>query len=108
MLKRSPDHAGTELLRSSLRFVLPLLAFCFFQFTQAPRVRAQTTTQAQLKASEVTTLALGTPIEREISGGEKQSYSIDLKERQLFRIMLSQKSIRVGLDLRLPDGQLVS
>jgi CHAT domain-containing protein len=109
MFGQTLGHAETRVsLRLSLRFSLLLLASFSFQSFYAPRIRAQTTDQATPKASEVTTLELGQPIEHEISGNEKQSYSIDFKERQFFRIELSQESIRVGLDLRLPDGQLIS
>lgn len=45
---------------------------------------------------------------REIAGGEKQSYSIDLKAQQQFRLNVRQTNIKVGIGLQLPDGQLIT
>jgi CHAT domain-containing protein len=43
---------------------------------------------------------------REIAGSEKQSYSIDLKERDFLRVKVSQTSTKVGINLQLPDGEV--
>jgi CHAT domain-containing protein len=67
-------------------------------------IRAQTTSGG---ASEVVAPETGKALSREIAGGEKQSYSVDLKERDFLRVRVTQTNTKVGINLQLPDGEVV-
>jgi CHAT domain-containing protein/Tfp pilus assembly protein PilF len=57
---------------------------------------------------EVTTLELGKPIEREISGGQKHLYQIPLSEGQHMTVVLRKMDVNVSVRLRLPGGEIHS
>jgi tetratricopeptide (TPR) repeat protein len=107
MFRRTIDHAGTRKSpRSSRQVFLLLLASLAVQFAQAASVRAQTDKEQQ-NTSEVTTLEVDKPIERELRGGEKHAYPISLSEGQCIKLEVRSKGIDLGLDLQLPDGKLI-
>jgi len=50
---------------------------------------------------------LGKPIEHEIRGGERQTYAISLVAGQYLKVVVKATNINLGVELRLPDGELV-
>jgi CHAT domain-containing protein/Tfp pilus assembly protein PilF len=109
MFGQTLGHAETRTsLRSRLRFSFLLLASFSLQFSHAPGVRAQSPAQATLNPSEVTTLELGKPIEREISGEQKQTYQLALTEGQYTNIIVEQRGIDVSVRLFGLDGKLIA
>src|SRR5216684_2917488 len=57
------------------------------------------------KTSELTLLELGKPIDREMKGGETQSYRIELAKDQYLHAVVDQRGIDVALTLVGPNGQ---
>ena len=49
-------------------------------------------------------LALNSPIERELSGGQTHAYGVELKSSQIARVIVEQKGIDVTLSISGPDG----
>ena len=73
-------------------------------YHQSPIQRQNTTPDS---TQEVTTLKLGEPIEREITGGQKHIYQFALTEGQYIRVEVRQLSIEVGMLLHLTDGKTI-
>ena len=108
MFGRTIDYAGTRIsLRSSLRLFLLLLASLAVQFAQAASVPAQADKEQQ-STSEVTTLELGKPVERELSGGQKHVYQLALTEGQYANITVEQRGVDVAARLFGVDGKLIA
>ncbi len=108
MFGRTIDHAGTRISRrSSLRFVLLLLAPLSIQFAHAPNVRAQTDKE-QPNTSEITTLESGKHVERELSSGQKHTYQLALTEGQYANLTVEQRGIDVAVQLLGLDGRLIT
>jgi CHAT domain-containing protein/Tfp pilus assembly protein PilF len=59
-------------------------------------------------AQEIVTLESGKPVEREISGGQKQIYQLTLTGGQYALITVEQRSIDLTAHLFAADGQLVA
>jgi len=55
--------------------------------------------------SEVTTLKLGVPVERELAGGQSHNFQIDLAAGQYVRVVIVQRGIDVVLSVLGPDGK---
>ncbi|HLE62952.1 MAG TPA: CHAT domain-containing tetratricopeptide repeat protein [Pyrinomonadaceae bacterium] len=56
---------------------------------------------------ELTTLELGKPIERELTGGQKHSYQITLAAGQYVKVEIMQLGIEVGVSLLQPDDKTI-
>jgi len=54
-----------------------------------------------------TSLQLGTPIERKLSGGQTHSYTISLKKDQFVQLAVDQRDIDVVVRVFVPDGKLL-
>ena len=54
---------------------------------------------------EGTTLELGNPVERELSGGQKHIYHITVQEGHHVRVDIKPQGISLGVSLQLPDGK---
>jgi len=108
MFRRIIDQPRTrKALRSSLRPVLFLLASLAVQFAQTASVRAQAD-KKQPNTSQITTLEPGKPIEREISGGQTQSYQVTLSKDQFVDVIVQRRGIDVVEELFGPDGKLIA
>ena len=59
-------------------------------------------------AREVTTLELGKPVERELSGGQKHAYQIALSEGGYAKVTVDQRGVDVIARLFAADGQLIA
>ncbi|HWT03515.1 MAG TPA: CHAT domain-containing protein [Pyrinomonadaceae bacterium] len=107
------------LARSSLRLIPLLLLTPWVQFTHNPNARArslrlstaespspQQSAGAQ-NAQEVTPLELGQPVERELSGSQKQAYQVTLAKKQYANFIVEQRGIDVVVRLFGPDGKLI-
>ena len=57
---------------------------------------------------EITTLELGTPIERELAGGQEHDYQITLAEGQYAFVVVEQRGIDVVVQLLGPDGKSIT
>jgi len=68
-------------------------------------VNLASTCVAQDNATDVTPLAAGTTIEREISGGQTQSFLVGLRQGQFLRAVATSHDIDVAVMLYGPDGQ---
>jgi CHAT domain-containing protein/Flp pilus assembly protein TadD len=99
LVRRSPQL----ILRSFLLISVSFLT----QFAQSARVPGQTNNEDKRNTSEVATLELGKPIDREIRGGERQTYAISLVAGQYLKVVVKATNINLGVELRLPDGKLV-
>ena len=105
--------------RESLRLILLLIAPLCVQFALGPRAEAagrrpflalsvwQQSPPAQ-DTQEAPTLALGTLIERELSGGGKHVYQITLGEGQYASVIVEQRGIDVLVRALGPDGKLIA
>ncbi len=96
------EQQKTCLLRSSLvvrRIVFRAVFLAIFLFPQSGY--AQTT-------PEVTTLESGKPLEREIAGGQKHSYQIDLSVGQYFMATVEQRGVDVLARLFDGDGKPIA
>lgn len=67
--------------------------------TSPPDAAAQNTIEA-LK------LELGKSVERELTRGQKHSYSIPLLSGDYFKVVFKQQGISIGATLELPDGKV--
>lgn len=77
-------------------FISLLLLVCFF------------TNSIYSQTSEITTLELNKPIEREIKGGQKHLYQITLTENQYAKLIVEQRGIDVVVRTTEADGKLIS
>src|ERR1700730_2247216 len=59
-------------------------------------------------APEVTTLKLGTPIDRELTGGQKHSYQLSLAQGQYGSVTIDQMGIDIVAHLFAGDEQLLA
>jgi CHAT domain-containing protein len=103
------DHPSAKIsTRTGLRFVVLLLIAFEIQIayatTAAETQAIDDSPQAPLAA---TTLELGKPIEREIAGGQTQSYHITLLEDQFASISIRRSGIATIEQLFAPDGKPV-
>jgi CHAT domain-containing protein/Tfp pilus assembly protein PilF len=92
-----------------------LLLLLWTQFAHSPNAQAsgqlkslaESSTQQQSIAAqntqEITTLELGKPIERELSGGQKHSYEIALTKGQYIRVEIRPQGTDIGVSLQMPD-----
>jgi CHAT domain-containing protein len=62
----------------------------------------------QQDPQEVTSIGLGKPVENEISGGQVQSYRINLSAGQFVSVIVQQRGIDVIEKVFAPDGKLVA
>ena len=72
---------------------------------QSPSQQSRQSTAPQNAA---VTLALDQPVEREISGGQTQSYQITLAAGQFASVTVQQRGIDVVVRLFAPDNQLIA
>jgi CHAT domain-containing protein len=98
-LPSAHSHAGSSVLRSFLWLAVACLTFSI-------PVRAQTpSTASGNPQTGPTLLELGKPIERELRGGEKQSYKIHIEAGQFVNVVLVPDRIDVWLTLLDPHGK---
>lgn len=73
---------------------------------------AQSTTQQQItgaqNAQKATTLESGTPVERELAGGQEHGYQITLAEGQYARVVVEQRGIDLIVQLFAADGKSIA
>ena len=62
----------------------------------------------QQNSPEVIALELGQPIEREISGGQKHAYRLDLSAGQYAKLSVEQRGVDVVVRLFRPDGKSIT
>jgi len=90
-----------------LRPLFLLWVSFLIQLAPALSVPGQTDNKEKPNTSDVATLELGKPIEHEIRGGERQTYAISLVAGQYLKVVVKATNINLGVELRLPDGELV-
>jgi CHAT domain-containing protein/Tfp pilus assembly protein PilF len=73
---------------------------------QLPRLQTQSESTL-LKNEQVSTLELGKPIEREVSGVENHAYPIGLAEGQYASVVVQQRGIDLVVRVFGPDGRLI-
>jgi CHAT domain-containing protein/Tfp pilus assembly protein PilF len=69
------------------------------------RLQLQQNTVAAQSALDVTTLELGKPVERELSGGQRHVYRIPVSEGQYLKVEIRPRGTDVGVWLQSPDGE---
>lgn len=104
---RTLKHIVRRSPRLTLRSFLLLSVSFLIQFAATLSVPGQTGNEDKRNTSEVATLELGKPLEREIRGGERQTYAISLVAGQYLKVVVKATNINLGVELRLPDGELV-
>lgn len=104
---RPLKHVVRRSPRLTLRSSLLLSVSFLIQFAPGASVPGQTGNDDKRNTSGVATLELGQPIEREIRGGERQTYAISLIAGQYFKVVVKATNINLGVELGLPDGELV-
>lgn len=104
---RTLDRVVRRSPRLTLRSFLLLSVSFLIQVAPAAGVQGQRGNEDKRNTSEVATLELGKPIEHEIRGGERQAYTISLAAGQYFKVVVKTTNINLGVELRLPDGELV-
>ena len=65
-------------------------------------------TQTGQQTSEVRSLAIGQPIERELKGGQSHSYQVSIAAGQYAYVVADQKGMDVVVKLFAPDGKLIT
>ena len=83
-------------------WIRPLILLCAFTGTAA----AQVSTSAQ-RPTGITTLQLGTPIERSISPGQAHYYQVVADENSLIQLTVEQKGIDLVVRVRSPSGKQI-
>jgi CHAT domain-containing protein len=104
---RPLKHVVRRSPRLTLRSFLLLSVSFLIQFAATLSVPGQTGNEDKRNTSEAATLELSKPIEREIRGGERQTYAIALVAGQYLKVVVKATNINLGLELRLPDGEVV-
>lgn len=88
---------------------LAAIAFLFLALPAPSRaVSVSPSTKARANAatqSEVGTLELGHPIERELAGGQSHPYQVNLVSGQYLHIVVFQRGIDVAVTVTAPDGK---
>jgi CHAT domain-containing protein/Tfp pilus assembly protein PilF len=74
-------------------------------FHQSSVQSQQRNVAAAQSALEVTTLELGKPVERELSGGQRHVYRIPVSEGQYLKVEVRPKGTDVGVWMQSPDGE---
>ena len=87
-----------------LRFLISLLIVSGVAFNHAVNARGADV----LLSQEIPLLELNKPIAREISGGQKQSYQIELSEGQFTKIEIGSHSLRAGVSVFDPAGEAIA
>src|SRR5688572_26401669 len=62
--------------------------------------------QQTASAPALQTLEAGSPIEREMRGGQSHSYKIALTEKQYIRVIVEQKGVDVVVKMIAPDEKI--
>lgn len=90
--------------------MLVLLVVTITTTVVIPRAQTPTvqTTVQESKQLDVREIKVGEPIERELSGGEAQSYRVMLTAGQYVKVVVEQKGIDVVVRLFTPDGKTVT
>jgi CHAT domain-containing protein/Tfp pilus assembly protein PilF len=95
----TPKRVVRKSPQSILRLFL-LLSFSFLiQLAPTAGVPGQTGNKDKRTTSEVPSLELGKPIEREISAGEKQSYQLEVSEGQYANIEITSHDLDARVQL---------
>jgi len=94
---------GPILLFSSL-----LLAVAVQRTARAGELLSAQQASAVPTTQEVTSLEIGKPIERELSGGQKHSYKMAISEGQFVRVEIRPQGISISATLAGPDGKAIS
>jgi CHAT domain-containing protein/Tfp pilus assembly protein PilF len=89
---------------SWLRFLIQLLIVLCVGFNLNVEARAGNRSLTQ----DIPLLEPDKPIERQISGGQKQSYQIELREGQYTRIEIASRSLTAGVRVFDPAGEVIS
>ncbi|MGI8788321.1 MAG: CHAT domain-containing protein [Pyrinomonadaceae bacterium] len=84
-----------------------LYLLCLLVVSGAARFGYSQTTETQ-KTSDAVILESGKPIERELFGGEKHSYRINLNANQYAKIIVEQQGINVSARLLSADGKTIT
>jgi CHAT domain-containing protein len=71
----------------------------------SPRSQPQQNTLAAQSTLDVTTLELGKPVERELSGGQSHVYRIPISEGQYLKVEVRPKGTDVGVWMQSPGGE---
>ncbi|MCU1265893.1 MAG: tetratricopeptide repeat protein [Acidobacteria bacterium] len=107
MFKRIVDHAQPKIsTRISLRFVALLLTAFGAQVAHSTSAIAFADGPQSLPAA--TALELGKPLEREITGGQTQSYQITLAKDQFVDVTIQRRGVNVVEQSFAPNGNLIA
>jgi CHAT domain-containing protein/Tfp pilus assembly protein PilF len=98
----SPSNLLRRWSRLSFRFLI-LLTFLLIQSANSLQVHGQ---QANSVSDPEETLELGKPIERDITGGQTQSYMVRLSKDQFAGLSIQRHGIDLAEQLRTPDGKV--
>jgi CHAT domain-containing protein/Tfp pilus assembly protein PilF len=98
----SPSNRLRRWSRLSFLFLI-LLIFLLVQSTNSLQVHGQ---QAKSGLDAEDTLELGKPIERDIAGGQTQSYKLRLSKDQFVGLSMQRRGIDVVEQLLTPDGKV--
>jgi CHAT domain-containing protein/Tfp pilus assembly protein PilF len=60
-----------------------------------------------ITSNDITSLELGKPIERELSGQQEHRYLIQIAEGQYTRVVLDQRGVDAVVELLSPEGKLI-
>lgn len=88
-------------------FLRLFASICFFSiiFICLLFQSAQSQTPTPTKTPDITTIELNKPIERELSGLQRDSYQITLSANQYVKILIEQRGIDIGARLYGTDGK---
>lgn len=95
-----------------LRDLILLIVFgqCLIICSRASSVKANTVAghSAQASGTEPTPLQLGVPLQRELRGGQVQTYTVDLTSGQFLHVTVEQQGIDVAITLSGPGREAIA
>lgn len=115
------ERAGRHLLRDARRRIASVVGSAIMLgglssepfAMRAPalqRETPQTTDRGDAPRSpqQATALAQGTPVERELAGGQSHTFQLTLAANQYLQVVVDQRGIDVAVTLFAPDGKKLS
>ncbi len=94
---------------SAVVFVASISVFFSFRAAGAKPISCDVTPAgAQIQDEAVSSLELGKPIERELSGGQTHSYRLSLAAGEYLRVVVEQRGVNVAVAIFAPDGRQIT
>ncbi|HKR58185.1 MAG TPA: tetratricopeptide repeat protein, partial [Pyrinomonadaceae bacterium] len=98
-------HYVSVILITLLALIAPRMTTSSVFASPGSKTLEPQTTAQESKQPDIRELKQGAPIERELGGGNAQSYRVMLTAQQYLKLVVEQKGVDVGVSLFAPDGR---